>query len=113
MPLCVIDLSQVVHVSAISLERMVSAVEMVRWRLLLACSTLDSADIKYAVAGYYAVAAWVSAVDEAAVRNARDVDLMITRADLDVVKLAFDSAGFYYRHMDDLDHFLNTPNASV
>lgn len=53
----------------ISLERMVRAVEKVRDRLLRAAKALGDAGAPYAVAGGNAVAAWVSRIDEAAVRN--------------------------------------------
>ncbi len=61
---------------AVSWERMIRAVEKVRQRLLRAASALESAGIPYAVAGGNAVAAWVSRVDEAAVRNTQDVGLI-------------------------------------
>ena len=48
---------------------MIRAVEKIRDRLLRAARALDSARVPYAVAGGNAVAAWVSRVDEAAVRN--------------------------------------------
>ena len=38
--------------------------------------------VPYAVAGGNAVAAWVSRVDEAAVRNTQDVDILLRRSDL-------------------------------
>ncbi len=38
--------------------------------------------MSYAVAGGNAVAAWVSRVDEAAVRNTQDVDLLLVRMKL-------------------------------
>ena len=53
----------------VSWERMSNAIENVRWRLLRAAAALAQANIPYAVAGGNAVAAWVSRVDEAAVRN--------------------------------------------
>lgn len=53
----------------VSLERMVRAVEKVRDRLLRAARALEAAGVPYAVAGGNAVAAWVSRVDVAAVRN--------------------------------------------
>ena len=101
------------NAQAISLDRMVSAVEKVRQRLLKASSALDRADIAYAVAGGNAVAAWVSTVDEAAVRNTRDVDVMVRRADLDHVRVALEAAGFVYRHVAGLDVFLDNEQASV
>ena len=101
------------NAQAISLDRMVSAVEKVRQRLLKASSALDRADIAYAVAGGNAVAAWVSTVDEAAVRNTRDVDVMVRRADLDHVRVALEAAGFVYRHVAGLDVFLDNEQASA
>lgn len=99
--------------AAISLDRMVRAVEKVRERLLRAVRALESAHIPYAVVGGNAVAAWVSSVDEAAVRNTRDVDMMIRRDDLDRVRTALESAGFYYRHVGGLDLFLDRPDGSA
>ena len=61
------------------LDRMVRAVERVRERLNRAASALESACIPYAVVGGNAVAAWVTTIDEAAVRNTQDVDLLIRR----------------------------------
>jgi len=91
------------------LDRVVSAVEKVRERLLRAAKALDSAGIQYAVAGGNAVALWVSRVDEAAVRNTQDVDILLRREDLEAAKLALHSAGFVYRHTAGLDVFLDGP----
>ena len=55
---------------------MIRAVEKVRARLDRAVAALEGAGIPYAVAGGNAVAAWVSRVDEAAVRNTQDVDIL-------------------------------------
>ena len=99
--------------SRISLERMVSAVEKVRQRLLRATAALRAAGIEYAVAGGNAVAAWVSSVDESAVRNTRDVDILIRRADLEAAKAALESAGFVYRRAAGVDAFLDAPGAKV
>ena len=95
----------------ISLERMVNAVEKVRQRLLRATAALKAAGIDYAVAGGNAVAAWVSSVDETAVRNTQDVDILIRRADLPQVRAALESAGFVYRHSAGVDVFLDGPTA--
>jgi hypothetical protein len=48
---------------------MIGAVEEVRDRLRRAVLALEAVGVPYAVAGGNAVAAWVSRVDEAAVRN--------------------------------------------
>ena len=92
---------------------MVLAVEKVRQRLLRACSALDRAGVCYAVAGGNAVAAWVSTVNEGAVRNTRDVNLMIERGDLAAVRVALEQAGFVYRHVGGLDVFLDGVNGSA
>src|SRR5688572_8179726 len=99
--------------SRISLERMVSAVEKVRQRLLRATAALRQAGIEYAVAGGNAVAAWVSSVDESAVRNTQEVDILIRRGDLPAVKSALEAAGFVYRRAAGLDAFLDGPKAKV
>lgn len=81
-----------------SLDRVVNAVEKVRQRLLKAAAALKAAGIPYAVAGGNAVALWVSRVDEGAVRNTQDVDVLLRRVDFDAARVALESAGFVYRH---------------
>jgi hypothetical protein len=56
---------------------MVRAVEKVRERLRRATAALEGAGIPYAVVGGNAVASWVARVDEAAVRNTQDVDILL------------------------------------
>jgi hypothetical protein len=97
----------------VSWERMSNAVEKVRLRLLRAASALRQAGVPYAVAGGNAVAAWVSRVDEAAVRNTQDVDLILRRSDLPVARRALEQAGFVYRHSASLDMFLDGPDAKA
>ncbi len=96
-----------------SLDRVVRAVEAVRQRLLRATAALEQAGIPYAVAGGNAVALWVSRVDEAAVRNTRDVDLLVRRADLPAIQAALEPAGFKYRHAAGQDMFLDGPQAKA
>jgi hypothetical protein len=97
----------------VSVERMLRAVERVRDRLLRAASALDRAGVPYAVVGGNAVAAWVSRVDEAAVRNTQVVDLLLRRTDLDAAARALESAGFIHRHVAGLDRFLDGPSAKA
>jgi len=92
---------------------MVRAVEEVRERLLRATRALEKAGVAYAVAGGSAVAAWVSGVDKAAVRNTQDVDLLLRRADLDAAKAALAEAGFVWRHVAGIDLFLDGPHAKA
>jgi hypothetical protein len=72
---------------------MVNAVERVRQRLLRAAGALEGAGVPYAIVGGNAVAAWVATVDEAAVRNTQDVDVLIRRGDFDAAKAALESPG--------------------
>jgi hypothetical protein len=97
----------------VSWERMSNAVEKVRQRLLRTALALDQARVLYSVAGGNAVAAWVSRVDEAAVRNTQDVDIILRRDDLLVARQALERAGFVYRHAASIDRFLDGPDAKA
>jgi len=97
----------------VSWERMSNAIEKVRQRLLRAARALDQAGVPYAVAGGNAVAAWVSRVDEAAVRNTQDVDILLRRADLPAAAKALTGNGFVFRHVAGMDMFLNGPEAKA
>jgi hypothetical protein len=59
------------------------------------------------------VAAWVSEVDEAAVRATQDVDILLRRADFERAKAAFAKAGFIYRHVESIDMFLDGVGAKA
>ena len=96
-----------------SLDRMVYAVEKVRQRLLRAASALEKSGIPYAVIGGNAVAAWVTTVDESAVRNTQDVDMLLRRSDLDAAAKALSEVGFVRRHAAGIDLFLDGPNAKA
>jgi hypothetical protein len=98
---------------AISLDRMVNAVEKVRERLLRVARVLEQTKVPYAIAGGNAVAAWVSTVDEAAVRNTRDVDVLIRREDFALAKAALEKSGLTYRKAAGIDMFLDSPDGSA
>ena len=93
-----------------SWDRMVEAVQAVRERALRATAALERAGILYAMAGGNAVAAWVSRVDRAAVRNTQDVDILVRRADFDAVKAALESAGFVHANVMDVTCFIDGPD---
>lgn len=95
------------------LQRMENAVIKVRQRLERAGAALRSAGVAHAVVGGNAVAAWVATVDEAAVRNTQDVDILVRRADFEAARAALESAGFSYRHVAGLDVFLDGPDAKA
>src|SRR5437879_255686 len=102
-----------VKLGEFSLERMVRAVEKVRDRILRATAALEQAGVPYAVIGGNAIAAWVTRVDESAVRNTQVVDLLIRRADIDKAAQALASAGFVRRHAAGIEMFLDGPNAKA
>lgn len=103
----------------VSWARMSAAVEAVRRRLLRTAAALDAAGVPYAVVGGNAVAAWVSRVDETAVRNTRDVDILLRRADLAAATVALEAAGLQHRRVASLgqagamDIFLDGPESRV
>ncbi len=90
-------------------ERALMAAEKVKERLRRATRALDAAGVPYAVAGGNAVAEWVGRVDEDAVRNTRDVDILVQRADLSVVRAALEAVGFIYQQVLDIDLFIDGP----
>lgn len=90
---------------------MIGAVEKVRDRLLRAAAALERAGVPYAVIGGNAVAAWVSRVDEAAVRNTQDVDILLREADFARARAELERAGFVYRRAAGIDMFLDGPGA--
>lgn len=92
---------------------MFRAVEKVKDRLRRAVAALEADQIPYAVIGGNAVAAWVSEMDEAAVRATQDVDILLRRADFERAKAAFAKAGFIYRHVKSIDMFLDGPGAKA
>ena len=95
------------------MQRMVRAVEKVRERMHRAAQALEQAGIPYAVIGGNAVAAHVGRVDESAVRNTQDVDILLNRTDLEAAKAALTKAGFVYRHVKGIDMFLDGPGAKA
>jgi hypothetical protein len=70
-------------------------------------SLLSAAGIDYAVAGGHAVAAWVSTVDETAVRITRDVNLVVRERDIERMRAVLEPEGYRYRHVAGLDMFLD------
>jgi hypothetical protein len=93
--------------------RIERAVENVKDRLRRTTSALNAAGIPYAVVGGNAVQHWVAQVDESVVRNTRDVDIILNRADLPRAIAALEAAGFLYRHAASVDMFLDGPEAKA
>lgn len=112
-------MSKITALAPVSWERMAEGIENVRIRLEKAAAALSGLGVHYAVVGGNAVAAWVSRVDAAAVRNTRDVDILLRREDMERAKAALESAGFIHRRVASLgkaaamDVFLDGPDAKV
>jgi len=96
-----------------SCDRMVSAVEKVRQRLLRASAALETSGIPYAIIGGNAVSTWVAKIDEAAVRNTQDVDILLRRSDYEAASVALSKAGFIPRHVKGIDMFLDGPGSKA
>src|SRR5262245_60612757 len=94
--------AQTVGMGVEILDRMERAVANVRERLLRATQALNQAGIPYAVVGGNAVASWVATIDEGAVRNTRDIDILIRRSDLPTITAAFEAAGFVRSELLDI-----------
>lgn len=90
---------------------MAFAEDKIRDRLLRLSTCMNAAQISHAIIGDHAVAAWVATIDESAVRNTQDVDILIRRADFDSTRRALESAGFIYRKVAAIDMFLDGPAA--
>jgi hypothetical protein len=91
-------------------ERAALAAEKVKERLYRATAALERAGVPYAVIGGNAVAEWVGRVDEDAVRNTRDVDILLRRSELEAAKAALAPAGFVYVRTFEVDMFLDGPD---
>lgn len=96
-----------------SWERMIAAVEDVRERACRAARALKQAGIPYAIVGGNAVAAWVARVDKEAVRNTKDVDLLVRREDFPRVDAELRGVGFIHQNVAGVDLFLDGPQGSV
>ena len=88
-------------------DRMFSAMDKVRERMERACRALGDASVPYAIIGGNAVAAWVATRDEGAVRNTRDVDILLDPSDADAAKAALTAAGFHPIELLDVTMFLD------
>jgi hypothetical protein len=106
-------------IGPVSWERMSEGIEKVKDRLRRAAGALEAAGIEYAVIGGNAVAAWVSRVDDSVVRNTRDVDILVRRADMPRIVPVMEGAGFIHRTVSILggkgriEMFLDGPGAKV
>jgi hypothetical protein len=92
------------------LDRMMNAVLKVRERLERTSRCLNKAGVPYAIIGGNAVAAWVSTVDPGAVRNTRDVDILLRREDFPQSVTAMATEGFVNETAGNVTLFLDGPD---
>ena len=102
-----------VDLKGFSWERMIAAVEEVRERACRAAAALRQVGIPHVIVGGHAVASWVARVDKEAVRNTKDVDLMVRRGDFSRVVDVLQSIGFIHQNIAGIDLFLDGPEGSV
>lgn len=102
-----------VRLEDFSWERMIAAVDAVRERTRRIAAALERAGIRHAVIGGNAIAAWVARVDIEAVRNTKDVDILIRREDFGRVIQVGESVGFIYQNVAGVDLLLDGPEGSV
>jgi hypothetical protein len=96
-----------------SWERMIAAVEQVRERAIRSAGALRQAGIPHVVIGGHAVASWVARVDKEAVRNTKDVDLLVRREDFARVVEILESVGFVHQNVAGVDLLLDGPDGSL
>lgn len=94
-------------------ERIERAVEKVKDRMRRVTDALNEANVPYAIIGGNAVQHWVSQVDESAVRNTQDVDIILNEPDLERAIAALQPQGFIYRRSAGVSMFLDGPNAKA
>jgi hypothetical protein len=96
-----------------SWERMIAAVDAVRERARRIAAALDKSGIKHAANDGNAVVARVARVDDDAVRNTKDVHILIRREDFERVIQAAHLVGLVYQSVAGVDLFLDGPEGSV
>ena len=96
-----------------SWDRMTAAVDGVRDRACRATAALRQAEIPHVVIEGHAVASWVARVDREAVRNTKDVDLLVRRDDFASIIEVLESIGFIHQQVHGVDLFLDGPVGSV
>ena len=72
-----------------------------------------NAKIPHVVVGGNAIAAWVARVDREAVRNTKDVDLLVARRDFPRIIAELQAVGFIHQNVVGVDLFLDGPQGSV
>lgn len=83
------------------------AAEKVHERMLRTARAMQAKSVPFVVIGGNAVAIWVASRDEGAVRNTKDVDILLAREDLDAATRAMSDGGFDVAEVDGITCFLD------
>jgi hypothetical protein len=83
------------------------AAEKVQERMHKAAAALKAGGVPFAVIGGNAVGLWVATRDEGAVRNTKDVDILLDRSNLDRAAQAMSPAGFDLAEVSGVTMFLD------
>jgi len=83
------------------------AAEKVQERMHKAATALKQANVPFVVIGGNAVGVWVATRDEGAVRNTKDVDILLARSDLQRAAEAMSAAGFDLTEVNGVTTFLD------
>ena len=102
-----------VKLKEFSWDRMIAAANTTRERARRITAALDCAGIKYSVIADSAIAAWVARIDVEAVRNTKDVDILIRRDDLPKLIEVASDVGFLHQNVNGIDLLLDGPEGSV
>ena len=94
------------------LDRMERAAVRVAERLSRSTSALGSAHVPYALGGSNATSVWIATVDESAVRQARNVELVLRRRDLQHAGSILAGVGFEMSTVKGQVRFLDGPNGT-
>lgn len=94
-------------------ERVELAIERVKDRLVRTTTSFEIAGIPYALCGSNATACWIETVDPAAVRQCRNIEVLLNRDDLARATSALEAAGFVAIVVDGRQRFLDGPDGSV
>jgi len=95
------------------LDRMELALLQVQERLSRSTSAIEAAGVAYALGGSNATALWIATVDTAAVRHARNVEIVMLRSDIDLARSVLEAVGFVSQVYGKGQRFLDGPNGAI
>jgi hypothetical protein len=103
----------VAHFGEDVFDRMIRAVDKVEERARRSTSALAEAGIDYALGGSNATKVWIASFDESAIRYARNVELVLLRADLERAARVLTKVGFVLTDDRGRIRFLDGPDGKI